>query len=328
MALTLDGTNGIVSSGSITTQSATGVIFSDSSNQGAAASPFSLKNRIINGDMAVWQRGTSVAVTNTAYWADRFSTNFQPYTASRSTDAPAGFQYSADINPGSTVNFTTTVQKIESVNCADLVGQTVTISCYAKSISGASAGLGLELNFANAVDNFSTTTNIAFRTLATTLSTSWTRYSATITNLPANAANGLMVTFSTNSTVAANYRITGVQLERNTTATPFEWIPYSTELALCYRYYWQDPSVGLDTPYADTTYNTVTRQYFMPVSMRVIPTVTQNGSVIVKNNIGAVNVFTIDVGTSNTNQTNTSIFATPTAARTFLYRPVQFSAEL
>ena len=198
--------------------------------------PYTMKNRIINGDMRIWQRGTSVAVTGIGYWADRFATNYQPYTASRSTDAPAGFQYSADINPGATVNYTTTMQRIESLNCADLVGQTVTISCYAKSITGASAGLTIQFDYANAVDNFSGYTNIGTTAIATTLSSSWTRYSATFTNLPSSAANGLQVIFYTNNTVAANYRITGIQLEVGSYATPFEWRPYGMELSLCQRY--------------------------------------------------------------------------------------------
>jgi hypothetical protein len=63
MALTLDGTNGIVSSGSITTQSATGVIFSDSSSLPAASSPYVLKNRIINGAMVIDQRNAGASVT-------------------------------------------------------------------------------------------------------------------------------------------------------------------------------------------------------------------------------------------------------------------------
>jgi hypothetical protein len=38
-------------------------------------------------------------------------------------------------------------------------------------------------------------------------------------------------------TNGATWYITGVQLERNTTSTPFEYIPYGIELALCQRYF-------------------------------------------------------------------------------------------
>jgi hypothetical protein len=37
---------------------------------------------------------------------------------------------------------------------------------------------------------------------------------------------------------AGNYvQVTGVQLEKGTVATPFEFRPYAQELALCYRYF-------------------------------------------------------------------------------------------
>ena len=53
-----------------------GVTFPDSSLQGAAASPYVLKNRIINGDMVIDQRnaGASVTINTTAntYVMDRW----------------------------------------------------------------------------------------------------------------------------------------------------------------------------------------------------------------------------------------------------------------
>jgi hypothetical protein len=42
-----------------------GVTFNDSSLQGAAASPYVLKNRIINGDMRIDQRNAGASVTIT-----------------------------------------------------------------------------------------------------------------------------------------------------------------------------------------------------------------------------------------------------------------------
>jgi hypothetical protein len=40
-------------------------------------------------------------------------------------------------------------------------------------------------------------------------------------------------------TSGATFYITGVQLEKGSTATSFDYRPYGTELALCQRYYWQ-----------------------------------------------------------------------------------------
>ena len=60
MSMILDGTNGVT--------------FNDSSLQGAAASPYVLKNRIINGAMVIDQRnaGASVTPTNGQFTVDRW----------------------------------------------------------------------------------------------------------------------------------------------------------------------------------------------------------------------------------------------------------------
>ena len=47
-----------------------GVTYNDGSNQPAAASPYGLKNLIINGNFNVWQRSTnSGPVGGSGYWA-------------------------------------------------------------------------------------------------------------------------------------------------------------------------------------------------------------------------------------------------------------------
>ena len=52
------------------------VTFNDASLQGAAASPYVLKNRIINGDMRIDQRNAGASVTPTldqTYTVDRWA---------------------------------------------------------------------------------------------------------------------------------------------------------------------------------------------------------------------------------------------------------------
>lgn len=53
------------------------------------------------------------------------------------------------------------------------------------------------------------------------------------------AGNALGVTGTTklNSTTGATYQITGAQLEKGAVATSFDYLPYTTELQLCQRYY-------------------------------------------------------------------------------------------
>ena len=152
MALTLDGTNGIVSSGSITTQSATGVIFSDSSSLTAAASPYVLKNRIINGDMRIDQRNAGASVTpttNATYTLDRYTailsqaSKFSVQQNAGSVTPPAGFTNYLGVTSTSSyavlaADLFLIQQRIEGFNIADLAwgtadAKTVTLSFWVRS---------------------------------------------------------------------------------------------------------------------------------------------------------------------------------------------------
>ena len=79
-------------------------------------------------------------------------------------------------------------------------------------------------------------------------------------------------------TNGATFYITGVQLEKGSTATSFDYRPYGTELQLCQRYYAQMNSVGgynsvFGAGYCDTS--TAVKLYTpLPVQMRSAPTVT------------------------------------------------------
>jgi len=83
-------------------------------------------------------------------------------------------------------------------------------------------------------------------------------------------------------TNGATFYITGVQLEKGSTATSFDYLPYSTELALCQRYYYTTGNVANPT-------GTGGGGFFMPlavalafaqgntsykVTMRANPTIT------------------------------------------------------
>jgi hypothetical protein len=129
-----------------------GVTFPDSSLQTAAASPFVLKNRIINGDMRIDQRNAGASVTiNTAAYTftmDRWGAYGQAtdgvYTVQRSTTAPTGFVNSllatvttADASIGAS-QFYILRHPIEGYNIADLNwgtanAATVTLSFWVRS---------------------------------------------------------------------------------------------------------------------------------------------------------------------------------------------------
>jgi len=74
-------------------------------------------------------------------------------------------------------------------------------------------------------------------------------------------------------TNGATFYITGVQLEKGSTATSFDYRPYGTELQLCQRYYWRTNSSSAFAPYAYGSANTTSNGYGVlshPVPMRTI----------------------------------------------------------
>jgi hypothetical protein len=86
----------------------------------------------------------------------------------------------------------------------------------------------------------------------------------------ANQVNGLDSTDN-------NFYLTGVQLEVGSVATPFEFRPYATELALCYRYCQVKASTSNNQTFgiAIGTSNTTSRvEIPFPVRMRATPTLT------------------------------------------------------
>ena len=88
-------------------------------------------------------------------------------------------------------------------------------------------------------------------------------------------------------TSGATFYITGVQLEKGSTATSFDYRPYGTELALCQRYFTTsyEPGTAIGTVtttgqigrYTDAAGNYCSIQIFYPVRMRVAPTIVSYG---------------------------------------------------
>jgi len=86
-------------------------------------------------------------------------------------------------------------------------------------------------------------------------------------------------------TNGATFYITGVQLEAGTTASPFEYRQYGTELNLCYRYAWNYSSAlssnGAYLRYLSTRNTNTTGvagTLIFPVEMRTTPTLTTTGT--------------------------------------------------
>ena len=75
-------------------------------------------------------------------------------------------------------------------------------------------------------------------------------------------------------TNGATFYVTGVQLEKGSTATSFDYRPFGTELALCQRYYYKYSVTGSDQSFG-SGYNYGTTNFIFntkfPVSMRTAP---------------------------------------------------------
>jgi hypothetical protein len=242
------------------------------SNLGAGNASL-MKNRIINGAMQVWQRGTSFTISggSLAYTADRWYNNYQNGTYSQSTNVPSGFLYSMSVASSSS-QYASLTQRIESLNSYDLVGQQVTVSFWALATVGGASGLSVQLVYPNAVDNYTSSTTIATSSTAA-LTGSWTKYSITFASLPSGVANGLQVgIFNTAGGVSAiTYLITGVQLEVGSSATGFEYRLYNQELAACQRYFVSATVyVGNNAAYYTS--------YTFPSTMRISPTTAGGGA--------------------------------------------------
>jgi hypothetical protein len=87
----------------------------------------------------------------------------------------------------------------------------------------------------------------------------------------ANGATGNVNILGTNG---ATFYITGVQLEAGTTASPFEYRQFGTELALCQRYF--EVGVNLIQAYGNSS-NAVFGSSQFKVVKRALPTVTNQG---------------------------------------------------
>jgi hypothetical protein len=250
------------------------ITFPDNSVQNTAATGFGFKNRIINGAMVISQRnaGASVTINSNQYTIDRYQaiqTQTGKYSVQQSTTAPTGFKNSMLITSASAYSITSSDnfsfrQSIEGYNAADLAfgtasAATVTLSFSVRSSLTGTFGGALKNDAGNRSYPFSYTISAA---------NTWEQKSITIAGDQSGTwdtgnARGLQVIFgigvgSTFSTTAgawatgdysaptgatsvvgtsgATFYITGVQLEKGSTATSFDYRPYGTELALCQRY--------------------------------------------------------------------------------------------
>jgi len=293
----------------------------------SASSTFGFKNRIINGAMVIDQRnnGASITFNDAVFVVDRFGSacsQSSKATAQRSTTAPAGFTNSVLITSSSAYSVNSTDffnlhQNIEGFNAADLGwgtanAQTVTLSFWVRSSLTGTFGGSLSNSGLSRSHPFSYTINAAntfeYKTITVAGDTTGTwltdngvgirvyfglgvgsTYSGTAGSWAGTRYQSATGATSVVGTNGATFYITGVQLEKGSTATSFDYRSYGTELALCQRYYYR-ATVQTNGDVFGTGYNNTTSTglglVVFPVTMRSNPTALEQNGTAGNYNIG------------------------------------------
>jgi hypothetical protein len=225
------------------------------------------RNRLINGDFRVAQRGISFTSTSGAnnddtYNLDRWyvlSDGNDAVDITRTTTEVPTNGYSAIALDVETVNKKFGIaQIIEQQNCIGLIGGDVTLTFKAKvssttklenvkaaivAWSGTADTVTSDIISAWGVEGTNPTliASAAYENTPANLNitTSYATYTVTANVDTASTKNIIVFIWSdvTDTTLGDFLYITDVQLENGTVATPFEARPIGTELALCQRYY-------------------------------------------------------------------------------------------
>jgi len=296
---------------------------------------YGFKNRIINGAMVIDQRnaGASVSISSNTYTLDRYrslASGGGVYSVQQSSTAPAGFVNSMVMTVTTTAaspsaaNYYALRQSIEGYNIADLNQGTANAKPFTISFWVRSSLTG---TFGGSVDNdvdrsypftytISTANTFEYKTITVTGSTdgTWVTTNGIGINIQFALGAGssrsgtagawasatyFSATGATNvmATNGATFYITGVQLEKGSTATSFDYRPYGTELQLCQRYFQKlgdGSSSTISMICSVTSADTSTIFGYIPyrVTMRTVPSLAITAT-----------TFRVNMGSFNANST-------------------------
>lgn len=244
--------------GSIINTDTGGAVSSVNGNTGDVDLQFSFKNRLINADMRIdagsptRASGASQTITAGDNYAQTVNRWFsyctgadvtgQQIAGSASTTA---YRYQFTGNTGVTGIYFG--QRIESANSYDLAGNTCTLSAYIEN--SLLTSVTWTAYYADTTDTFGTVGSPSKTQIATgtfTVTSSRARYETQI-SVPSAAVTGIEIVFNVETQTSGTWIIDNVQLEKNATATSFDYRPTSTEIDLCNYYYWQSWGFGVFT---------------------------------------------------------------------------------
>jgi hypothetical protein len=232
----------------------------------------SFRNKLINGDFIVWQRGSSQ--TSSGYGSDDRWANlhigstkthsFQPFPVGQ-TDVPGDPVYFSRTVVTSVTGAGNTVikqQKVEDVRT--LAGNTCTVTFYAKANAPRKIALDMEQNFGSGGALSAAVTGIGSRKFD--LTTSWQKFSHLVQvpsiatkTLGSNGNSHLILNFWFDAGTNWNARtqnlghqsgtfdiahVSLVEGDATAEADPFSPRHFQQEIALCQRYFEQVPGTN------------------------------------------------------------------------------------
>ena len=304
-----------------------------------------MKNRIINPEMDIDQRNNGASVGtgsgNDVYTLDRWQAVYSAnnkYTIQQSTTAPAGFTNSLLVTSSAATSTSAgdiyhIGQTIEGFNVADLGwgtagAQTVTMSFGVRSSLTGTFGGAIQNSANNRSYPFTFTISAANTfeyktiTIAGDTSGTWVTNNGSGIKLRFNLGSGSTYSGTAGAWAGSDFRsatgatsvlatngatfyLTGVQLERGSNATSFEFRDYGRELAMCQRYY--EVSSGRSIygyqASASDTFRNITLCF--AVEKRAAPTITVSGGSFSPTMGANTRMAT---GSQNVGNTNTSYF--------------------
>ena len=295
---------------SVTINGTGGLTFNDGSNQNTASKVGMVNRIINGAMMIDQRNaGASVALpTSEVYGIDRFIARFSAgsysITQSQSSVAPTGFKNSLFLNVTTGGTAASSVRglvatRIEGYNFADFGygasgASTFTMSFWVRS--------SLTGTFSGSFQNIDVNRSYVF-TYSVNSANTWEQKTITVagdTTGTWNTTNGIGIainfdlgngsdlkTGTTGSWIAGDYRgatgsvapftssgatfyITGVQLEKGSTATSFDYRPYGTEYQLCQRYFQRTSGYNL----LASSGTSATGSYSYIVEMRTSPSLS------------------------------------------------------
>jgi hypothetical protein len=315
------------------------------------------KNKVINGDFGIWQRGTSFSSASyPTYYADRFYGGTDgsgiTRTVSQQTFTPgaapvAGYEgkYFLRVNQsvaGTGSGYNVLDTRIEDVQT--LAGQTATYSFWAKADASRTISATFTQFFGT---GGSSNVDVSLGTFS--LTTSWQRFTVTF-SVPSISGK----TIGTGSSIGTRFGLPlntvmsidfwGLQLEAGSVATAFQTATGTIqgELAACQRYYYQITDGATFQPVATALYLT-NSQIVIPFdfkqTMRAKPTlIASSGSTYyyaeINTNADYFNSLTLLGATASAGTVSNSTEASGSASTSAIFgisnaaASVAFSAEL